>query len=135
LWGYFPNFGSIRTNQYREMKQLLLSIGFLLFSFSISIAQSWPPVAGETSSPCAGVSTQSTVQGGGAGAGAAALVQWPMNKVVMILREARPFFSGMNLGQMIQAYHNCGCVITYLGEGYFRVVIGGTAIVIAISDL
>jgi hypothetical protein len=126
----FLNFG-VSGLINREMKQFLLSIGFLLFSFSFVAGQSWPPVAGESSSACG--ATTILVQGAqGAGSTSPAL-SWPMNKVVMILREARSQFSGMNLGQMIQAYHNCGCVITYLGEGWFRVAIGGGISIVAIG--
>lgn len=61
-------------------------------------------------------------------------LSWPMNKVVGILRVARPYFPNTNLGQMIQAYNGCSCVITYLGEGYFRVTIGGITTVVISGD-
>jgi hypothetical protein len=119
------------------MRKLFTILAFTLFA-SVSFGQSnpnsnWPPSAGESSTAC-GV-YNSLIQGAqGAGSGSPAL-SWPMNKVVLILREARPLFSGMNLGQMIQAYHGCGCVITYLGEGWFRVAIGGNSTVINMEDI
>jgi hypothetical protein len=119
------------------MRKLFTILAFTLFA-AISFGQSnpnsnWPPAVGESSTACG--ASNAIVQGAqGAGSVSPAL-SWPMNKVVMILREARPHFSGWNLGQMIQAYHNCGCVITYLGEGWFRVAIGGGLGVVNIGDL
>ena len=86
----------------------------------------WPPAIGESSTACG--ATNSVVPIPPGGPAPATLESWPMNKVVHILQVARPYFqqnAGLNLGQMIQAYNQCSCVIRYLGEGMFRVTIGG----------
>jgi hypothetical protein len=125
------------------MRKLLSFLAFTLLVSTLAFSQSngggngnnqnnWPPTVGESSTAC-GVSN-ALIQGAqGAGSGSPAL-SWPMNKVVAILRVARPYFSNTNLGQMIQAYNACSCVITYLGEGYFRVSIGGLAGVVVIDE-
>lgn len=58
---------------------------------------------------------------------------WSMSLVVEILRPAKEHFN-LSLGQMIQRYHDCGCVITYLGGNYFRVEIGGGLGVVILTD-
>ena len=88
----------------------------------------WPPAPGQSSTACG---VQPAIQPAAAGG----VIQpppvtegWPMNKVVHILQVARPYFTNTNLGQMIQSYNACSCVITYLGENRFRVVIGGLTV-------
>jgi hypothetical protein len=112
------------------MRKLFTILAFTLFA-SVSFSQnnpnySWPPTVGESSTAC-GVSNAFIQGAQGAGPVSPAL-SWPMNKVVMILRAARPNFPNTNLGQMIQAYNACSCVITYLGQGWFRVRIGGDVV-------
>lgn len=138
LFGFKPFVGYfyVPVTQFSPpMKQFLFSL-LLVLPFWCSAqapASSWPPVVGETSGECvSALALQS--QGGGVAAGAVATVRWPMNKVVSILREARPYFPNINLGQMIQAYNACNCVITYLGEGYFAVRIGGDVIIVVVGS-
>ena len=95
--------------------------------------QVWPPAIGESSTACGTSNNLAPVPPGGPAP--STLQSWPMNKVVHILQIARPFFPNTNLGQMIQAYNQCSCVITYLGEGYFRVAIGGVNVVLLNDQL
>jgi hypothetical protein len=124
------------------MKTALSLLASLLLFASVGFSQSnggngnnqsnWPPTAGESSTACG--STNAVVQGAQGVGSLSPGMSWPMNKVVMILREARTYFPNNNLGQMIQAYNTCSCVITYLGEGYFRVAIGGNITVVDLGD-
>ena len=119
------------------MKKLITLLVFIMFA-SIGThllgqsngpsggSQNWPPAIGESSTAC-GSSNNLLPQAPGS-SGPVIGEGWPMNRVVHILQIARPYFqqqSGLNLGQMIQAYNQCSCVIRYLGEGRFRVTIGG----------
>ena len=119
------------------MKKAIFTLCFLVLGIigmaSMGYAQgngngnngNWPPAPGQSSTACG---VQPAIQPAAAGG----VIQpppvtegWPMNKVVHILQVARPYFTNTNLGQMIQQYNSCSCVITYLGENRFRVVIGG----------
>lgn len=117
------------------MRKLFTILAFTLFAsitYCQSNANNWPPTVGESSTACGAFNSMVF---GAQGGSASPALSWPQNKVVMILREARPFFPATNLGQMIQAYNACSCVITYLGEGYFRVAVGGLNIVISLGDI
>jgi hypothetical protein len=59
---------------------------------------------------------------------------WSMSLVTQILRPARSHFS-MSLGQLIQEYHGCRCVVTYLGGKSFRVEVGGVTVILDVSEL
>jgi hypothetical protein len=56
-----------------------------------------------------------------------------MALVVKVLRPAKDYFN-MSLGQMLQVYQNCACTVTYLGDGYFRVRIGGDPVIVLVLD-
>jgi hypothetical protein len=69
---------------------------------------------------------------------------FPQWLVVRILQEARPVLqpvTGLNLGQMIQAYRNGGLTISYICrdeldvcKGVYRVVAGGGDVTIVVVD-
>lgn len=59
---------------------------------------------------------------------------WSMNLVTQVLRPARSYF-GLSLGQLIQEYHTCSCVLTYQGGKGFRVTVGGATVLVDLEDL
>jgi hypothetical protein len=63
---------------------------------------------------------------------------YKMSLVTDVLKAARaqyPASFPQGLGLIIQQYHDCSCVITYLGGRYFRVQLSGDVMIILVDGI